>query len=54
MIVIDEVPGLTPEVIGFAEEFVDAGHTVVPPHLSGGRQQEAVDRILAFFRERLH
>ena len=54
VIVIHEVPGLTPEVIGFVEEFVDAGHTVVPPHLFGGRQQEALDRILAFFRERLH
>lgn len=35
VIVIHEIPGLTPEVIGFAEEVVAAGHTVVLPHLFG-------------------
>ena len=35
VIVIHEVPGLTPAVIGFAEEVVAAGFTVVLPHLFG-------------------
>jgi dienelactone hydrolase len=35
VIVIHEVPGLTPKVIGFAEEVVAAGFTVVLPHLFG-------------------
>lgn len=35
VIVIHEIPGLTPEVIAFAEEVVAAGHTVVLPHLFG-------------------
>jgi dienelactone hydrolase len=35
VIVIHEIPGLTPEVIGFAQEVVDAGYTVVLPHLFG-------------------
>ena len=35
VIVIHEIPGLTPEVIGFAEEVVEAGFTVVLPHLFG-------------------
>jgi dienelactone hydrolase len=35
VIVIHEIPGLTPEVIGFGEELVAAGHTVVMPHLFG-------------------
>lgn len=35
VIVIHEIPGLTPAVIGFAEEVVAAGHTVVLPHLFG-------------------
>lgn len=35
VIVIHEIPGLTPEVIGFAEEVVAAGYTVVLPHLFG-------------------
>jgi dienelactone hydrolase len=35
VIVIHEIPGMTPEVIGFAEEVVDAGFTVVMPHLFG-------------------
>ena len=35
VIVIHEIPGLTPAVIGFAEEVVAAGFTVVLPHLFG-------------------
>ena len=35
VVVIHEVPGLTPAVIGFAEEVVAAGFTVVLPHLFG-------------------
>jgi dienelactone hydrolase len=35
VIVIHEIPGLTPAVIGFAEELVEAGYTVVMPHLFG-------------------
>ena len=35
VVVIHEIPGLTPEVIGFADEVVAAGFTVVLPHLFG-------------------
>ena len=35
VIVIHEVPGLTPTVIGFGEELVAAGYTVVMPSLFG-------------------
>jgi len=35
VIIIHEIPGLTPAVIGFAEEVVAAGFTVVLPHLFG-------------------
>ena len=35
VIVIHEIPGLTPAVIGFGEELVAAGYTVVMPHLFG-------------------
>lgn len=35
VVVIHEIPGLTPPVIGFAEEVVEAGYTVVLPHLFG-------------------
>ena len=35
VIVIHEIPGMTPEVIGFAEEVVADGFTVVLPHLFG-------------------
>lgn len=35
VIVIHEIPGMTPEVIGFGEEVVAAGYTVVMPHLFG-------------------
>ncbi len=35
VIVIHEIPGLTPKVIGFGEEVVAAGYTVVMPSLFG-------------------
>jgi len=35
VIVIHEIPGLTPAVIGFGEEVVAAGFTVVMPSLFG-------------------
>lgn len=35
VVVIHELPGMTPAVITFAEEVVAAGHTVVMPHLFG-------------------
>lgn len=35
VIVIHEIPGLTDEVIGFGDEVVDAGYTVVMPQLFG-------------------
>lgn len=35
VIAIHEIPGMTPEFIGFAEEVVAAGFTVVLPHLFG-------------------
>ena len=35
VIVIHELPGMTPDVIAFAEEVVAHGHTVVMPHLFG-------------------
>ena len=35
VIVIHEIPGLTPPVIAFGEELVAAGYTVVMPHLFG-------------------
>jgi dienelactone hydrolase len=35
VIVIHEIPGLTPAVVAFAEEVVAAGFTVVLPHLFG-------------------
>ncbi|MGZ4428945.1 MAG: dienelactone hydrolase family protein [Nocardioidaceae bacterium] len=35
VVVMHELPGLTPAVVGFAEEVVDAGFTVVLPDLFG-------------------
>ena len=35
VIVIHEIPGMTPNVIAFGEEVVEAGFTVVMPHLFG-------------------
>ncbi len=47
VIVIHEIPGLTPEVIGFAEEVVAAGFTVVLPHLFGEPEAPMNARTLA-------
>jgi dienelactone hydrolase len=38
VVVIHEIPGMTPDVITFADEVVDAGFTVVMPHLFGERE----------------
>jgi len=35
VVLIHEIPGITPAVAGFAEELVEAGHTVVMPSLFG-------------------
>ena len=35
VVVIHEIPGMTSDVIAFADEVVAAGHTVVMPHLFG-------------------
>jgi dienelactone hydrolase len=35
VVLIHEIPGITPDVVTFAEEIVDAGYTVVMPHLFG-------------------
>jgi dienelactone hydrolase len=35
VVVIHELPGITPDVIAFAEEVVAQGHTVLLPHLFG-------------------
>ncbi len=47
VIVIHEIPGMTPEVIEFAEEVVARGHTVVLPHLFGVPESEMGPRSLA-------
>lgn len=35
VVLVHEIPGITPKVVGFAEEVVAAGHTVVMPELFG-------------------
>jgi dienelactone hydrolase len=35
VIVVHEIPGITPKVLAFAQEVVDAGHTVLLPSLFG-------------------
>ncbi len=35
VVIIHEIPGITPEVLRFAEDVVDRGFTVVLPHLFG-------------------
>ena len=35
VVVVHEIPGITPEVVAFAEEVVAAGHTVLMPSLFG-------------------
>ncbi|HSE69351.1 MAG TPA: dienelactone hydrolase family protein [Nocardioidaceae bacterium] len=48
VVVIHELPGMTPDVIAFAEEVVAQGHTVVMPHLFG--EPEAPPEPKAFVR----
>lgn len=45
VVLVHEIPGLTTEVVAFADEVVAAGHTVVMPHLFGdaGRPATAPD-----------
>jgi dienelactone hydrolase len=40
VIIIHEIPGVTPDVIAFAEEVVAAGHTVVMPHFFGRPEEK--------------
>nr|WP_085870715.1 MULTISPECIES: dienelactone hydrolase family protein [unclassified Nocardioides] len=47
VVVIHEIPGITPEVIGFAEEVVAAGFTVVMPHLFGTPEKAATAGYIA-------
>ncbi len=47
VIVIHEIPGMTPDVIAFAEEVVAQGHTVVMPHLFGEPEAAPTGRVLA-------
>jgi dienelactone hydrolase len=47
VIVIHEIPGLTPAVIGFGEELVTAGYTVVMPHLFGTPEKEMTPLTVA-------
>lgn len=47
VIVIHEIPGLTAAVIGFAEEVVAAGYTVVLPHLFGTPETPMNGRAIA-------
>ena len=41
VVIIHEIPGMTPEVIGFGEEVVAAGFTVVMPNLFGQPEKPA-------------
>ena len=47
VIVIHEIPGMTPDVIAFAEEVVGIGCTVVMPHLFGVPEDKPTPRVLA-------
>lgn len=47
VIVIHEIPGLTPPVIAFGEEVVAAGYTVVMPHLFGKPEAPISPAVLA-------
>ena len=47
VIVIHEIPGMTPDVIAFAEEVVGIGCTVVMPHLFGVPEDKPTARVLA-------
>ena len=47
VVLIHEIPGLTPEVVAFGEEVVAAGFTVVMPHLFGTPERPASARYVA-------
>ena len=47
VIVIHEIPGMTPDVIAFAEEVVAQGHTVVMPHLLGVPEAAPTAKVVA-------
>jgi len=47
VIVIHEIPGMTPDVIAFAEEIVGLGCTVVMPHLFGVPEDKPTVKVLA-------
>ena len=47
VIVIHEIPGMTPDVIAFAEEVVGIGCTVVMPHLFGVPEGAPTPKVLA-------
>lgn len=49
VIVIHEIPGLTDEVVGFGDEVVEAGFTVVMPQLFGhpGIRNSAAPKVIA-------
>src|SRR3954453_5052646 len=47
VIVIHELPGITPTVIAFAEEVVASGFTVVMPHLFGRPDTPSNTRTIA-------
>ncbi len=47
VIVIHEIPGVTPKVAAFAQEVVDAGYTVVMPSLFGPDAADPTGRVLA-------
>jgi dienelactone hydrolase len=56
VVVITEVPGITPAVADFARRVVDDGFTVARPDLFGVRGEptfEARERVLQLFRDRL-
>ena len=47
VIVVHEIPGITPSVLAFAERVVDAGFTVVMPLLVGEVGQEPSVKYMA-------
>ena len=47
VIVIHEIPGMTPDVVAFGEEVVAAGFTVVMPHLFGQPGARPTPRVMA-------
>lgn len=47
VVVVHEVPGMTPDVIAFAEEVAAQGLTVVMPHLFGVPEAKPTPRVLA-------